>query len=225
MQYARDLIQNYPAMRPWVGCRYDCPEHKRLLVIGESHYLPPESTQHETPRKWFNGNQEMLEDKEIAWISTTEIIRGSRRENFKAKGHTIYRNLTKMLHSVGRELENPYDAIHDIAYYNYFQRPAKTGVSVAGIEEVDKKIAIEFFQSVVAVLRPELILFVSKLAWGVFDEAKLSVPGVEIGRCPHPSSMYWNKKAAKYGNINGKEVAAKFLKDNEWNSMSGAQGS
>ena len=36
-----DHLRRFPCMHPWIGSRYRDERHKRLLVIGESHYLPP----------------------------------------------------------------------------------------------------------------------------------------------------------------------------------------
>ena len=66
--------QAYPAMLPFVGEEYISEQHKKVLVIGESHYLPKESTVHHDAEAWYAGSQESLNDKEVAWINTCELI-------------------------------------------------------------------------------------------------------------------------------------------------------
>ena len=48
-----DHLRRFPCMHPWIGSRYQDKRHKRLLVIGESHYLPPDSTIHHDPDRWY----------------------------------------------------------------------------------------------------------------------------------------------------------------------------
>ena len=54
----------------WIGSRYRDARHKRLLVIGESHYLPPDSTIHRDPGRWYRSRQEELSGEEVRWAST-----------------------------------------------------------------------------------------------------------------------------------------------------------
>lgn len=37
-------LRRFPCIQPWIGSRYRDERHKRLLVVGDSHYLPPTST-------------------------------------------------------------------------------------------------------------------------------------------------------------------------------------
>ena len=65
-----DHLQRFPCMRPWIGSRYRDERHKRLLVIGESHYLPSDSTIHRDPGRWYRSRQEDLSGEEVRWAST-----------------------------------------------------------------------------------------------------------------------------------------------------------
>ena len=79
-------LRRYPCMQPWIGSRYRDERHKRLLVIGESHYLPPESTIHHDPERWYCSSQADLSDEEVRWASTIGNITGR-----WTKAHRIYR--------------------------------------------------------------------------------------------------------------------------------------
>jgi hypothetical protein len=49
MQFDEQLSQighykSFPAMKPYVGCNYGISSKKKIMLIAESHYLPPAST-------------------------------------------------------------------------------------------------------------------------------------------------------------------------------------
>ena len=58
-------LRRYPCMQPWIGNRYRDKRHKRLLVVGESHYLPPDSTIHHDPARWYRSSQSDLNPEEV----------------------------------------------------------------------------------------------------------------------------------------------------------------
>ena len=49
--------QNYPEMLPFIGTNYDSHE-KKLLIIGESHYLPKDTLV--DVMKWYEMDSSML---------------------------------------------------------------------------------------------------------------------------------------------------------------------
>jgi len=52
-------IDRYKVMRqmiPFVGAEYNSIKHKKILIIGESHYFPPESKIHLNAEKWYKTN-------------------------------------------------------------------------------------------------------------------------------------------------------------------------
>ncbi|WP_375176627.1 hypothetical protein [Marinobacter mobilis] len=46
-----EIYQCYPLFKPFVGSVYG-RNGPRILLIAESHYLPPESTVHRDPANW-----------------------------------------------------------------------------------------------------------------------------------------------------------------------------
>ena len=58
-------LRRYPCMQPWIGSRYRDERHKRLLVVGESHFLPPDSTIHHDPARWYRSSQTDLSSEEV----------------------------------------------------------------------------------------------------------------------------------------------------------------
>ena len=70
------FYRNFPQMMPWVGCEFGNKEQKKILFIGESHYLP-EDTQEDllTPNGWYNQGEFSLDEDsdEFGWTNTREI--------------------------------------------------------------------------------------------------------------------------------------------------------
>ena len=116
-----DHLRRFPCMQPWIGSRYRDERHKRLLVIGESHYLPAESTIHHDPARWYRSSQADLTEEEIRWASTIGNITGH-----WTRAHRIYRAIQDEIARILKEsgiTPDPFPLNH-VAYCNYFLRPA-----------------------------------------------------------------------------------------------------
>jgi hypothetical protein len=183
----------YPEMRPLVGS-YFTRMNKRVLIIGESHYLPKESTIHGNETKdveqWYKGVSDKLKPKEREWINT----RKNSGSITSAKGHTIYRQLRSVLSELvdGDDLpmDNPF---RYVAYYNYFQRPAHSKMSVKATK-LDETIAYEHLLALIEVLGVTDLAFVSKLAYKSFWKQHGTVKTTikNIFGSAHPSCSWWN---------------------------------
>lgn len=78
------FYRNFRQMLPWVGCEFENNEHKKILFIGESHYLP-ECINDEnllTPEGWYNQGEYNLDENsdEYSWTNTREIVGLRKRE-------------------------------------------------------------------------------------------------------------------------------------------------
>src|SRR5579864_1491442 len=188
---------NYPMMVPHEGRNYVVGGKTSLLLIGESHYLPKEST-HLKAEEWYSADHSTLTPTEIDYISTAEIIRGARAEGFKNKTYSIYRNAFKVINENGPKHADFGAVADDVVFYNYFQRPAKHGKSLVVCEQ-DIKIADERFRQINAKYRPALVVFLSMLARRNCPSCQNIDPD-KVVATPHPGSRYWNKPAKNYGN-------------------------
>ena len=137
-----DHLRRFPCMRPWIGSRYRDARHKRLLVIGESHYLPNESTIHHDPDRWYRSGQDDLSEEEVRWASTIGNITGR-----WYRAHRIYRSIQDEVARILQESGvTPDDfPLNHIAYCNYFLRPAPVaGGSMEGnVRQQDLDVAEE----------------------------------------------------------------------------------
>lgn len=225
------FYQTHSYMMPFVGDEYESPKHKKLLLIGESHYMPEGSTVHHDVNSWYDGNPVLTED-ERGNCDT----RGTRIWKSGQLGKEVDRCLDLVLHSEKNRW-------HQVAFFNYFLRPAddqedkkkKKGIEMLwktyGGESVDREKAIKNFIKVLDILKPDLFVFMSAKvcscaenddfpkyfhddlwnwtgAHGIADYIKTS----------HPSSPHWNKPMpdsyAKARGMTARDFFCAWLKEN-----------
>ena len=90
------FYKQFPAMKPFIGEFYNSDKHKKLLLVGESYYLPNETNLHHSPIKWYDSNQNELDDEEIEWINCSGLLTC----DWTSDGHHIYRELNKCIFSL-----------------------------------------------------------------------------------------------------------------------------
>ena len=148
-------LRRFPCMQPWIGSRYRDERHKRLLVVGESHYLPPESTIHHDPDRWYRSRQDDLSPEEVRWVSTVGNITGR-----WYRAHRIYREIQNEIAAILRKNGVTPDEfpLNHVSYCNYFLRPAPvTGGSMEGhARQQDLEVAEEVLTWFILRHRPKL---------------------------------------------------------------------
>lgn len=208
-----DHYRNYPEMKVWVGCNYS-NNSKKLLLIGESHYLKETSDYHHNPESWYAGVS--VSDKlDWGWIKTRSIISNGIDTKWKGGSKAIYRNIERALFESLMFKEKPLTVFTEVAFMNYFQRPAeRTGKSI-NVSQIDAKVSYGVFHSVVNIISPNIVIFTSSLAW---EHAKkhgvvefLKEKDVSFIRAPHPGMPWWNKASKAYKNHTGKEHFIEFV--------------
>lgn len=207
--------QKFPCMIPWIGENYTSSLHKRLLVVGESHYLPEDSKIHKNPEAWYLGSQNDLCNEEVKWISTEGIIKKNKPNNFsKRKSHVIYKNIGKAINSCSFKYPLPSDIFDHIAYYNYFQRPAESSGDSIKVSRIDKEVAEQVLTKLITLLEPEIVIFTSKLSAN-FGYSNVIDKKINAAITPHPSCSWWNRSSKKY-NGKGSDVIPNFLIEKQW---------
>jgi len=207
-------LQKYPCMKPRIGSNYNSGKHRRLLIMGESHYLPLKSTIHKVDSNWYNNISTRLSELEKTWVSIEAIIANSLKEKFKNKAHSIYRNIAWELNEIGLKLENYCNAIEHIAFYNYFQRPAIEGDSLI-VTNQDILVANEVLDWFIKEYSPELVIITSSLA-GQRAKSVLENKSIPFVITPHPGCHWWNRTAKKYNGCRGRDLFTNFLVKNRW---------
>lgn len=212
--YSNTHYEKYPNLKPWVGSKYGQSEVKKLLIIGESHYLPKGSVSALDAEQWYAGNQGSLTDKEKSWINTSGIIEHNIPKNFPKKSHWIYRNVAKEINKVFLGYENPANILDHVAFMNYFQRPAESEGGSINIKSLDLEVADRTVTDFIKTLTPDLVVFCSSKA-GKYGALIVRRLGVECIVAPHPSSQWWNRIAKSYGGF-GRDIIPNFLVKHQW---------
>ncbi|KMQ73305.1 hypothetical protein [Marinobacter subterrani] len=180
-----EIYQRYPLLKPFVGSDYG-RNGPTILLIAESHYLPPVSTVHKDPASWYMGHEDVLTLEEQKWMRTRRIL-NKPLKGWTAKGHAIYRNIESALLKAGLPAND--SVFRQVAFMNAFQRPAKTGDTIKQKKQ-DVEVAVETINQVIDALQPDHIVFVS-------TKAKRSV-GKQLSQSSsgfhHPACPWWNRK-------------------------------
>lgn len=210
---------HFTQMLPWIGADYDKGLTKKIILIGESHYLPekvneemfdPESWYYKTAHSdWYSKG-----DSEEQMTNTRQLLSGY------LKCHRMYNNPQNVLKEVIKEqcpellCENLY---RYVVYYNYFLRPARNKKPISKIStDRDFKIASDTLKELAAILKPDFVFFLSKFAWGRFNDITKNEPlPFIIGYSAHPSQSWWNTPLNYDGvMMTGKECFKQFLLKN-----------
>lgn len=203
------IYQRYPLLKPFVGSDYG-DNGPRILLIAESHYLPPESTVHQDSTSWYLGHEDVLTSKEQKWMRTRQIL-NKPLKGWTAKGHAIYRNIESALLKAGLPAND--SVFRQVAFMNAFQRPAETGDTIKQKKQ-DVEVAVETINQVIEALQPDHIVFVS-------SKAKRTV-GKHLSQSSagfhHPACPWWNRKQ------DGMSSKQRFIDhiSNHWNATGAA---
>jgi len=198
-------------MIPFVGKYWG--QYKKLLIIGESHYLPKESDKGMI-KNWYKLTSEQLSEDEYWWTATAELLDiAGKNQVYKSKGHLIWKNIELAMIESGFNLKEKSNMFQYVSYMNFFQKPAQnTGDSIIYNDE-DVIFANTILKDVCSIIKPEYIFFVSSKAYSVSE----SIDNTTIGHSCHPSCRWWNMKSKSYSfattkkPLTGKESFIKFL--------------
>ena len=180
--------QKHPQMMPFVGSEY-ASSSPRLLIIAESHYLRKSSTIHLDASGWYQSSANQLLDHELSATNTRKCLTKAGK-TWRLKSYTIYRNLEAALIEAGYPEKD--NTLRHIAFMNAFQRPAVSRLSINSTA-IDEEYSAPTIRSVVRIIEPEKVIFVSRKAHKVFA-SHLDVPTYAV---PHPASAWWNRPSKR----------------------------
>lgn len=180
--------EQHPQMMPFVGADYG-KNGPKILLIGESHYLPKESTVHLNAEKWYERDASQLSDRERSATCTRKCLTKS-GPTWKIKSYTIFRHLESALIEAGYPVAD--NTLRYVAFMNGFQRPAVSRLSIKETS-LDREYAVATVQSVIDVLQPDHIICVSRKA----HKALKGQLSIEAHATAHPASPWWNRDSKK----------------------------
>lgn len=202
-----DHYFRFPAMKPYIGVDYGKNGYSKILLVGESNYLPKNSMVHKNAEEWYKADQSKLTNDEINWIHCRQLLEC----NWKSNGHMIYRELESNLKKYFKT-NNDLRAMTNVAYINGFQRPSpETGESIRKfLNKIDYKISSDVLSKVIEIISPDVVIFVSKLTWDRLGWRLKIDKEIKIDFTCHPGTggRYWHNKNYK----NGKNKFNKILK-------------
>lgn len=210
LQASIPLYNQFPQLLPLIGEQFG-QYGKRLLLIGESHYLPTwdetgkEITIHHEDVTWYGANESLLDTTQKKWLNTRENAGSGNKQKYKSRAYSIYRNIERAICESGFKPADTTNMFNYVAYANYFLRPARTGVSLE-VTGRDSEVSYDMLSNLVRILNLDHLYFSSKLAWKSFmymngDKDHLGAAQVRV--FPHPGSAWWNRKSSSYPGING----------------------
>jgi hypothetical protein len=217
---------NYPELLPFVGKNWDTS--KKILLIGESHYLKYDELQNNTGidylNNWYSSNSKSLGESFKKNIRTRNNVSLVEQGYEKERALNIYRNLRNTLLGLGLAGVDSDNGVFDkFCYYNYFQKPAndlginKLGRSIKALPE-DNIFACKTLFKIVEILKPRTIIFVSKKSFQAFNQIyslnkTFILDGIKIDFVPHAGRQWWNKESKSYGNRTGKTKFEDLVKE------------
>lgn len=206
------IFVRFPELIPAVGePNYWKGEHSKLLLVGESNYFEDKFesiSDFKEPNKWyFEGKDRLIPPEKIDFVNNWV---GSRGHN------NIFKSMKTVLDEEGIINYNSY-LLQEAAYYNYFLRPASVKNKNCGFEKdckpVDCEVAYSALCGIIEVIKPDIVIFVSKFAWGKFEEYRKKgnkqFENVSIDYANHFSRACWNEE-------NGKKRFENLLREFCW---------
>ena len=215
------VLDLHPELKTFVGDNYGKGGSPKVLFYGESHFLPKNKGGNFSDREWYrNSSDELgLNDVDKAYLNTSEIIKNDViNSSFKNKSHSMYRNLGNVYgEAFGKR--DYHTALNEVAYGNYFKRPAETTGGSINITEMDEEISYNAFKKDIESLKPDKIAFSSKKAYNSALKMARKQNDIEMTQLiegkivvvPHATSAWWNRKSKAYGGLSGKERLKQFL--------------
>jgi hypothetical protein len=205
------IFERFPDLVPFVGDEYGCSKYKKILLIWESYYdKDGKEDIIKCPNSWyFEAKVDKI--KEILGNKTNDYKRWL---NFARKMHEkgedrkslTFKNIEKILNTFSGD-ENSF---RYCAGYNYYLRPASNSSSIIA-DKLDEEIAAKTLEKIIDILKPDVVVFLSKKANTSFKTYKTKFPTIKFKSFVHPASAWWNKKSGKDPKKSGKERFEKFI--------------
>ena len=204
------IFERFPELIPAVGDHYwrEDNKHKKMLLVGESNYFgdyPETVSVFKDADKWYTADTDKLIPEEMKtavgnWIDYRTF-------------NKVFGIMDRVLSEAGIEHE---EKLAEIAFYNYFLRPAFNDGKNKGFrpQSIDREISGIALSGIIDKIKPDLIIFLSKKAYVEFTaycaRKGKEYAGITIAHVAHPSSAWWNR----YGGSLGKKKFEDLIKAN-----------
>lgn len=201
------FYQIHPFMRPFVGDNYRSSKHKKLLIVGENHYMPPKSTFHHNANDWYN--QPALSNEEEGYCNT-KIACEKLKNLFVQKINDFLKGFYK----------GPKNVLQEIAFCNFYLRPADYEQNMKNLwkkfngSKIDKEYALKVFPKILDVLQPDVIVFCGQIVWNCvapYLHKEMCGDLENVAHCYSPSRNAWHR-SKREGCLSESELRIWLLK-------------
>ena len=204
-----DFIERHYECLPFIGENY---KNSRLLLVGESHYVSEYAIGYVNRKDFYDisfddlhgdiSDEEYKKDINTRYVFESRI---NRTRSFKGFFSGPATEIASIIYpDVVLSLEQKISAMHQYAFMNYFKRPSyDAGKTITGLTESDYNYAYKISCYIIDILKPKLIIFLSKKAYKAFcdsDQGHGFASKYDIKYVSHPSSCWWNRIREKSDN-------------------------
>lgn len=172
-------------MLPYIGKHY---KQARILLVGESHYV---NNIEYNVCDWYNEGIPSDLANNTNNFNTRYVVERFLNKD-RSKAHSMFRNPAKgLLKALDLTSENITDseAFSTFAFMNFFQRPEMSAGKSLNFNDCDVKHANDVVKSVVEIIKPRLIVFLSQKAFDKLDQTLIA--DSEICAVSHPTCPHW----------------------------------
>lgn len=216
------IFERFPELIPYVGENYYSSNHKKLIFIGESNYFPAEFEPLLEKIKQY-GDCTLLTPNEIQFLHDfvevfpdenkwyKEYIRNPIPKSIQSfVGNAIdYKPFNDKVFDAAKSIlkdkkdkniEIGGSGLAEVAFYNYFLRPAVDKGKTKGFKPrpLDREVAGAALCGIIECLHPQIIVFLSKLAFREFkkylDYKNYNYNDTEIHAINHPNAWRFTRK-------------------------------
>lgn len=210
-----EIFARFPELIPAEGDYYCSDAHTRLLLVIESNYFKDVSDDEScfrNPQEWYEGspNSKLIPRRYVDMVKCWKYD---------------YRPFRRAIDIANSLLKNPHPthdyntgkdgavAQNEIAFYNYFLRPADADKSLEFTPgKLDLEYAAKAMDIVIEKLQPDLVIFLSSKSFHAYDLHRKEnnvKDGLVIEHVVHPSCIWWNRDGGVYGKNKLKELLKK----------------
>lgn len=229
-----EFYQLHPSLKPFIGKNYLSNELGiKILLVGESHYVKeplPEITSKSLLDDWWSKTPPLIND--ISWYTTRGTV-----SNFmfgkSGAAYALFREPCKIynqcvLNGKYQKWQDIYNIYDSFAFMNYFQMPAlymrvslwnsllkfngenrKSHQTSSEIWNKTEDISNRVFLSVIEILKPDKIIFLSTEAYNAFLRQNKNYDMSKICATVHPTCAWWNRK--NKDGLSGKERLVNYF--------------
>ena len=168
---------------------YWSDKHSKLMIVAESNYFKNDvDCVFKDPNAWYQGEASKIK----------QLLKDQEKKVSNWKYYRTFSKLCKVMNEVANiHCKSVYE---EAVFYNYFLRPATVKETDKSFKkdctQLDRDVAGTALCGVIDILKPDIVIFVSKYAYEEFEIYTKSVgynTNIQIEFVNHPAIRNWYK--------------------------------